>query len=77
MQYQNPMLLTLVDSKFSNLNLIPKDPQKPMLAQMSVRILNKEQLGEQSYIIIYTEAIASIIIFLILIGILIYNFYKG
>ena len=48
-----------------------------MLAQMSVRILNKEQLGEQSYIIIYTEAIASIIIFLILIGILIYNFYRG
>jgi hypothetical protein len=44
---------------------------------MSVRILNKEKLGNQSYLIIYIVTIALIIIFLIMIGILIIYGFKN
>ena len=69
------MLLTLEDSKFSNLNLLPKDPKKQMFAQISIRILNKEKLGEVSNFYMYIVAVASFLFFFVFAGVIIYNGY--
>jgi hypothetical protein len=53
------MVFTLEDSRFTNFNFLPKDPNLPMTATLQIRQINKYSIEKNHY---YQEAIYFIIL---------------